>query len=138
MARLVEVGAPDFNASLRFSPVFGKCFQRRRRFDGQDRKSGVFADIERDFKVLKSEIQIGRVYDRPPERIRSHASICFMALILHRVMRSRLKATNAATRARAGARATPAIQHHRVRLNSGEPVAKVTTIGTDRKRCFMH
>jgi hypothetical protein len=48
------------------------------------------ADIERGFKVLKSEIEIGPVYHRLPERIRAHASICFMALILHRVMRFQL------------------------------------------------
>ena len=53
------------------------------------------ADIERGFKVLKSEIEIGPVYHRLPERIRAHASICFMALILHRVMRMRLRAANA-------------------------------------------
>ena len=53
------------------------------------------ADIERGFKVLKSEIEIGPVYRRLPERVRAHASICFMALILHRVMRSRLKAADA-------------------------------------------
>lgn len=50
------------------------------------------ADIERGFKVLKSELEIGPVYHRLPERIRAHASICFMALILHRVMRMRLRA----------------------------------------------
>ena len=53
------------------------------------------ADIERGLKVLKSEIEIGPVYHRLPERIRAHASICLMALILHRVMRSRLKAADA-------------------------------------------
>ena len=37
------------------------------------------ADIERGFKVLKSEIEIGPVYHRLPERIRAHASICFIA-----------------------------------------------------------
>ncbi len=50
------------------------------------------ADIERGFKVLKSELEIGPVYHRLPERIRAHASICFMALVLHRVMRMRLRA----------------------------------------------
>ncbi len=49
------------------------------------------ADIERGFKVLKSELEIGPVYHRLPERNRAHASICFMALILHRVMRMRLR-----------------------------------------------
>lgn len=53
------------------------------------------ADIERGFKVLKSEIEIGPVYHRLPERIGAHASICFMALILHRVMRNRLRAAHA-------------------------------------------
>lgn len=49
------------------------------------------ADVERGFKVLKSELAIGPVYHRLPERIRAHASICFMALIVHRVMRMRLR-----------------------------------------------
>lgn len=52
----------------------------------------ALADIERGFKVLKSEIEIGPVYHRLPELIRAHASICFMALILHRIMRTRLRA----------------------------------------------
>ena len=48
------------------------------------------ADIERGFRVLKSDIEIGPVYHRLPQRIRSHALVCFMALILYRVMRVRL------------------------------------------------
>ena len=47
------------------------------------------ADIERGFRVLKSEIEIGPIYHRLPDRIRAHATICFMALILYRVLRSR-------------------------------------------------
>jgi transposase len=31
------------------------------------------------------------VYHRLPQRIRAHAMLCFVALILHRVMRQRLK-----------------------------------------------
>lgn len=50
------------------------------------------ADIERGFRVLKSDIEIGPVYHRLPHRIRAHALICFMALVLYRVMRMRLKA----------------------------------------------
>jgi transposase len=33
----------------------------------------ALADIERGFRVLKSEIEIGPVYHRLPERIRAHA-----------------------------------------------------------------
>lgn len=50
------------------------------------------ADIEQGFKVLKSDIEIGPVSHRLPQRIRSHALLCFMALILYRVMRMRLSA----------------------------------------------
>jgi transposase len=39
------------------------------------------ADIERGFKVLKSELEIGPVYHRLPEWIRVHAAICFKALM---------------------------------------------------------
>lgn len=90
------------------------------------------ADIERGFKVLKSEIEIGPVYHRLPERIRAHASICFMALILHRVMRNRLKASDAGCTPERALEQLQRIQHHRVRLNGGEPVAGVSTISTEQ------
>ena len=90
------------------------------------------ADIERGFKVLKSEIEIGPVYHRLPERIRAHASICFMALILHRVMRSRLKAADASHTPERALEQLQRIQHHRVRLNGGEPVAGVSTLSTEQ------
>jgi len=51
----------------------------------------ALADIERGFKVLKSEIEIGPVHHRLPDRIRAHAMICFIALVLQRVMRARLR-----------------------------------------------
>jgi transposase len=50
------------------------------------------ADIERGFRVLKSDIEIGPVYHRLPQRIRAHALVCFIALVLYRVMRMRLNA----------------------------------------------
>ena len=90
------------------------------------------ADIERGFKVLMSEIEIGPVYHRLPERIRAHASICFMALILHRVMRSRLKAADASHTPERALEQLQRIQHHRVRLNGGEPVAGVSTLSTEQ------
>jgi transposase len=49
------------------------------------------ADIERGFRVLKSEIEFALVYHRLPQGIRAHAMIFFKALILYRIMRERLK-----------------------------------------------
>lgn len=49
------------------------------------------ADIERGFRVLKSDIEIAPVFHRLPDRIKAHALICFLALVLQRVMRMELK-----------------------------------------------
>ena len=72
---------------------------RLRPFCAFDRATGAldrcatgFASIERGFRVLKSDIEIAPVHHRLPERIRAHASICFLALALYRVIRMRLKA----------------------------------------------
>ncbi|QQD72710.1 IS1634 family transposase [Acidithiobacillus ferrivorans] len=86
------------------------------------------ADIERGFKVLKSELEIGPVYHRLPDRIRAHAAICFMALILHRVMRSRLRASHTGLTPERALEQLHRIQHHRVRLNGAPPVSGVSSI----------
>ena len=52
----------------------------------------TLADIERGFRVPKSDIEIAPVHPRLPNRIRAHALICFLALVLYRVMQLRLKA----------------------------------------------
>ena len=81
------------------------------------------ADIERGFKVLKSELEIGPVYHRLPERIRAHACICFMALILHRVMRLRLRAANTGLTPERALQSLRRIQHHRVSINGAPPLS---------------
>ena len=90
------------------------------------------ADIERGFRVLKSELEIGPVYHRLPQRIRAHASICFMALILYRVMRWRLKAAKADLSPERALEYLRRIQHHRIRLNAAEPVTGISAINTEQ------
>ncbi len=90
------------------------------------------ADIERGFKVLKSELEIGPVYHRLPERIRAHASICFMALILHRVMRMRLRAANTGVTPERALQSLKRIQHHRVCINGAPPLCGVSSMTTEQ------
>ena len=85
------------------------------------------ADIERGFRVLKSEIEIGPVYHRLPDRIKAHASICFIALILYRVMRHRLQAADARTSPEKALAQLRRIQHHRITLNGSQPSAGLST-----------
>ncbi len=94
------------------------------------------ADIERGFHVLKSEIEIAPMFHRLPDRIRAHALICFIALVLHRVMRMRLKA--------AGSKASPEralellrqLQRHRVHLADDQTVVGLSTISSEQAELF--
>jgi transposase len=94
------------------------------------------ADIERGFRVLKSELEIGPVYHRLPDRIRAHAAICFMALILYRVMRMRLKAANANTSPERALEILRRIQHHQIRLNAQEPMTGLSSITPEQTDLF--
>ena len=89
------------------------------------------ADIERGFRVLKSEIEIGPVYHRLPNRIRAHAAICFMALILYRVMRMRLRAGDTHLSPERALDKLRRIQHHQVIVNDTQPVAGLSTINQE-------
>jgi transposase len=94
------------------------------------------ADIERGFRVLKSELEIGPVCHRLPDRIRAHAAICFMALILYRVMRMRLKAANANTSPERALEILRRIQHHQIRLNAQEPMTGLSSITPEQTDLF--
>lgn len=89
------------------------------------------ADIERGFRVLKSEIEIGPIYHRLPNRIRAHAAICFMALILYRVMRGRLRASDTQLSPERALDKLRRIQHHQVTVNDRHPVTGLSTINQE-------
>ena len=74
------------------------------------------ADIERGFRVLKSDIEIAPVHHRLPDRIRAHAMICFLALVLYRVMRMRLKAKGHTASPRSALDLLERIQKHVARI----------------------
>lgn len=76
------------------------------------------ADIERGFRVLKSDIEIAPVHHRLPDRIRAHAMICFLALVLYRVMRMRLKAKGHGASPRSALALLARIQKHTAHAGS--------------------
>ena len=88
----------------------------------------ALADIERGFRVLKSEIEIAPVYHRLPERIRAHAFVCFLALIVYRVMRQRLKLAKSDLSPERALAQLRRIQRHTVRINQAEPITGISTI----------
>ena len=76
------------------------------------------ADIERGFRVLKSDLEIAPVFHRLPERIRAHALICFLALVMHRVLRMRLKASGDSASPKTALEMLRPLQRHRVRIGT--------------------
>lgn len=88
----------------------------------------ALADIERGFRVLKSDIEIAPVHHRLPDRIRAHALICFLALVLWRVMRMRLKAKGNATSPRRALDLLATLHQHVTRIGS------TTTTGLTRQQ----
>ena len=94
------------------------------------------ADIERGFRALKSEIEIGPVYHRLPRRIRAHALVCFLALILHRVLRMRLKASNRQESPARLLEQLRRIQHQTAQTADGQLLRGLTELGAAQKELF--
>ncbi len=96
----------------------------------------ALADIERGFRVLKSEIEIAPVYHRLPQRIRAHAMLCFMALIVYRVMRQRLKLAKSDLSPEKALAQLRRIQRHTVSITAAAPIKGISTINTQQSNVF--
>lgn len=94
------------------------------------------ADIERGFRVLKSDIEIGPVYHRLPQRIRAHALICFMALVLYRVMRMRLQAAKRSESPTTLLEQLKRIHQQTVQTGDGQTLTGLTEMTPAQKSLF--
>jgi len=140
LARIVKV---DLKSELFSYDIDERALKHARLMDGklllvtntQDlqpdevvKRYKSLADIERGFRVLKSEIEIGPIYHRLPNRIHAHAAICFMALILYRVMRARLRDSDTKISPDRALAKLRRIQHQKVKVNDLEPVAALSNM----------
>lgn len=94
------------------------------------------ADIERGFRALKGEIEIGPVYHRLPKRIRAHALVCFLALILHRVLRMRLKASQREESPATLLAQLRRVHHQTAQTPEGHVLRGLTELGAAQKELF--
>jgi transposase len=100
------------------------------------RRYKSLADIERGFRVLKSEIEIAPVHHRLPQRIRAHAMLCFVALIVYRVMRQRLKLAKSDLSPEKALAQLRRIQRHSVSINASAPIAGISTVNDLQSKVF--
>lgn len=94
------------------------------------------ADIERGFRVLKSEIEIAPVFHRLPNRIRAHALICFLALALYRVLRMRLQANHSSCSPERALEVVRRIQFHQVTLHQRQTACGLSKLSSEQKEFF--
>lgn len=94
------------------------------------------ADIERGFRVLKSDIEIGPVYHRLPRRIRAHALVCFLALVLYRVMRMRLALAKRSETPTMLLEQLKRIHQQTVETSDGKALTGLTEITPDQMSLF--
>lgn len=94
------------------------------------------ADIERGFRTLKSDLELAPVHHRLPDRIRAHTLICFLALLIQRVMRRRLKAAGSDHSPMRALERLRQIQRHRVQLGTGKRLCGISTITPEQKQLF--
>lgn len=130
-AKLTRFVQADYHADRFSYAVNETAIEEAERFDGKlvvltnvldfsaehiIKRYKSLADIERGFRVLKNDIDIAPVFHRLPDRIRAHALICFLALVLYRVMRMRLKASGSTHSPKTTLELLRRLQKHRVQL----------------------
>ena len=146
-AHMVRIVRVDMKSELFTYDIDDKALARAKLMDGKLllvtnvkdltpaevlKRYKSLADIERGFRVLKSEIEIGPIHHRLPDRLRAHATICFIALILYRVMRTRLHASGTTHSPERALQRLRRIQHHRVTVNAGQPMTGLSSVNQEQ------
>ena len=150
-ARLAHLIKVDLTSEVFFYDIDERALQRARMLDGKlvlttnmaDHSPAqileryrALADIERGFRVLKSEIEIAPVYHRKADRIRAHALICFLALVLYRVLRMRLKDRHSSYSPERALEIVRRIQFHRVTLHHSQTASGLSTLTPQQRDLF--
>ncbi len=150
-AHLANIVKVDLSADLFTYDIDERALNRARMMDGKlilvtnmpDHSPAeivsrykALADIERGFRVLKSEIEIAPVFHRLPNRIRAHALICFLALVLYRVLRMRLKARDSQLSPERALEIVRRIQFHQITLHQRQSASGLSTMTPEQKDLF--
>jgi hypothetical protein len=77
------------------------------------------------------------MFDRLPNRIRAHALICFLALVLYRVLRTRLKDCGSPYSPERALVMVRRIQFHQVTLHRQHTAAGLSTLSAEQKALFQ-
>jgi len=94
------------------------------------------ADIERGFRIMKNQLDLGPVYHRLPDRIRAHTFICFLALVIQRALRHRLRRSALDISPEEMLYRLRSVQRHCVRLATGKKLEGLSAITPEQRSMF--
>lgn len=77
------------------------------------------------------------MYHRVPKRIHAHALVCYLALILHQVLRMRLTASNGQESAGRLLEQLRRIQHQTAQAGDGEVLCELTELDPVQKELLV-
>lgn len=150
-AHLANIIRVDLNAETFNYTLDTRALERARMLDGKlllvtnmpdhtpheiVERYKALVDIEQGFRVLKSEIEIAPVYHRLPDRIRAHALICFLALVLYRVLRMRLRARDQRLSPQRALEIARRIQYHEITLHRHQTASGLSTLTPEQRELF--
>ena len=132
-AHLTRIVKVDLKSELFTYDIDERALKHAKMMDGKLLLVTNAPDFTLDevVKRYKSEIEIGTIYHRLPQRIHAHATICFMALILYRVMRSRLRDSSTKISPERALDKLRRIQHQVMTVNDLEPIAALSNINPE-------
>ena len=132
-AHLTRIVKVDLKSELFAYDIDERALKHAKMMDGKLLLVTNAPDFTLDevVKRYKSEIEIGTIYHRLPQRIHAHATICFMALILYRVMRSRLRDSSTKISPERALDKLRRIQHQVMTVNDLEPIAALSNINPE-------
>ena len=150
-ARLAHILKVDLASDVFCYDLEERALQRARMLDGKlvlvtnmadhtpaqiVARYKALADIERGFRVLKSEIEIAPVFHRRADRIRAHALVCFLALVLYRVLRMPLKDRHSPYSPERVLEIMRRIQFHQVTLHQNQTASGLSTLTPEQRDLF--
>jgi hypothetical protein len=150
-ARLAHIMKVDLSPQVFCYDVDERALQRAKMLDGKLilvtnmadhtpaqilERYKALVDIERGFRVLNAEIEIAPVFHRRGDRIRAHALICFLALVLYRVLRMRLKDRHSRYSPQRVLEIMRRIQFHQVTLHQNQIASGLSTLTPERRDLF--
>jgi transposase len=96
----------------------------------------ALADIERGIQGAQVRDRNCAGHHRLPQRIRAHAMLCFIALIVYRVMRQTLATGKSDLSPEKALAQLRRIQHHSVRINAAAPISGISTVNALQSNVF--